>query len=74
MKRKSRPEELRRHLAIGRLVRQHADADGGQHRADEPRDHERLVHRRVLSLRRHDPDQLRRFFLGPLGAPLGTSV
>ena len=72
MKGKGLPEELRRHLAIGRLVRQHADADGSQHRADEPRDRERLVHRRVLSLRRHDPDQVQRVFLSPIGAPLGN--
>src|SRR4029077_10092890 len=65
-------EELRRHLAVGRLVRQHADTDGGKHRADKPRDRQRFLHRSVLSLRRHDPDQVQRVFLSPKRAPLGT--
>jgi hypothetical protein len=31
-------DELRRHLAVSRLVHQHADADRRKHRANKPRD------------------------------------
>src|SRR5262245_43516257 len=46
--------------------------DGGQYGSDRPGNDEGFIHR-VLSLRRHDPDQVQRVFLSPkTGAPLGT--
>ena len=66
--------ELLGHVAIDGSARQHAGADGGKHRADYSRDRLRTLHGHVLSLRRHDPDQVLRVFLSPDRAPLGMPL